>query len=481
MNSEWFIFKGTHHIGPFTSQEIEVMFKKGDITSSILIWKEGQKSWEPLSKISAFTYLFDAKEVSARPSKATPVVSEVDEVPPAIPAPTKKKLPSPIKTNLNTVDKVSRQSIVDDDELPPPIPVDAIETDEAPPVLPTKSSSGEVTKTMNFQKKFNGTKEQDYSKISLVIIGLIFAGIFVWQNILSNKADVHFKIRNIMPLYIEKLEGAATSVSTDPKFSMALSLDGKTLFVSSNRNKEIDVALKLTPVRGRVLGSDQGVIFLRGKIYDHLGEFDKVYLQDGKDFSPGEYNYELHATERHFVNTYFPAVSSIKFFRNLNKKYTVEGNELIFSSSPKEFEARLSKFKNDLFNQRTKPLQDIMERLNTANALVDQMAMILEETILHIKDGKEINKFVTVFQKDIGPVLQSLVSDKEGMGNVNDVVKATFAIYAEKTTSIAKMKKLKPETKKKLVEDFKKEIEPVRQKIEGAKNALAEEMKQLQI
>lgn len=498
MNSEWFIFKGTHHIGPFTAQEIETMFKKGDITASILVWKEGEKSWEPLSKKSAFKYLVG--EMEEIPSAPAANLSDKVNHREVSPNTTKKKLPKPIKANLNQLkssdelEKVIESTVGFDDsadladEVPPPLPMDVFKAKK--PVMPTQETEevdevvekvsvghdlglAKKEKTVQFNKKMVGVKTSDHSKLPFIVLVMGFVAVIIWQGFLSGRSDKNFKIKNIMPHYLDKLQNVASTVSPNPKFALALSMDGKNLYVASNRGGEVDISLKLTPIPKRVLGNTPGDIFLKGKLLNNLAEIDKVYTTEG-DFSPGEYNYKLNAVERHFINTYFPALSAISFFKNLNKKYTVDGAELIYSGSAKEFEQKLQKFNQDLLDVKLKPLQERLERFDTIMAIVDQMGMILEETLKSIPNGSEISRFEQVYNRETGVILQRLVTDGPKLDqDANNLIKLASEFYARIVTKTRKFKKLKPAEREALIKESNEEIASIK----SAANAKITELK----
>ncbi|MGZ3807673.1 MAG: DUF4339 domain-containing protein [Bacteriovorax sp.] len=50
MNKDWFIFKGTHHLGPFSVEEMVAFYQNKEITDQTLVWKEGVEKWEKFSK-----------------------------------------------------------------------------------------------------------------------------------------------------------------------------------------------------------------------------------------------------------------------------------------------------------------------------------------------------------------------------------------------------------------------------------------------
>lgn len=485
MNSEWFLFKGTHHIGPFTSSEIEVMYKRGDIVRSVLIWKEGEKSWEPLFKVSRFQKLFEneaPEEIKSEPIKTACkiVVNIVESVPdlPPMPseAPKTKKLPPSLKKGPVEFDREKTvpnlKLSIPDDEVPPPIPMDVFES------VP-KIQKPTFNKPM-FNKKFEGVSGIDYSKWSLGIIAVIFIAIFSWHFLFQTKDEVHFKIRNLMPLYVEKLENTASEMSLSPKVFLALSMDGSTLYMSSNRSKEMDVSIKLTSIPGRILGKSGGVMTFRGKVLDHLGEFNKVYYTNGQDFSPGEYTYEIHVVEKHFINTYFPIFYKLGITKNLNKKYSLKGKELIFASSPRDFELKMNRFLQEEINKQLRPLQEKRERLSTLNSLLDQMMAIFKEVVLSAKTGKDIKPFQDQYMKNISPLLQTMVSkDNSETVSQNELIKEISGLSVELISKVSPLKKIKKEEKEKIISTSKSHSDQIKTHIEQQLNFVNEELKKI--
>ena len=66
----WFLFKDNHHIGPFTALEIKERFDRGEISSNIPVWKEGEPEWVPLanqSELASFVMPSEAFELPPLP------------------------------------------------------------------------------------------------------------------------------------------------------------------------------------------------------------------------------------------------------------------------------------------------------------------------------------------------------------------------------------------------------------------------------
>lgn len=466
MSSEWFIFKGTHHIGPFTSSDIEMMYKRGDIDKNVLIWKEGESSWEPLHKNPSFQQLFNERQLE-RTNEATTSdkINFEDHKNGQI-----KKLPKPLKTNLKEVEN-SRSLELMEDELPPPLPLDVFAFEhkkEEEAVKPPKL------------KKFSGVKNQDASKFLLGGIAIISMGLFIWHLLNESKSDIEFKIKDLMPVYKEQLTNAAQEVSLEPKIKMALAMSGHKVYFATNLSNELDVSVRLASIKDRTLGANTGVMYLRGKVFNHLGEFNKVYLTNGQIFSPGEFNYEVHIVEKHFLNTYFPVLSNIPFIRKLNHRYSLNGKELLYASSPKEFEVKLKLFQSEQKEKLTRPITEVIEKLATINGLCEQGFNKLSDVLKVAKTGKELKAYGDFYFKNIAPVMQSLVFDeKSNLGKYNEYIKEASSVLSSPLSDGVKAIKFKGQDKNKFLMEFKAKIETIKMKIAADQSLLNDQLKNL--
>ena len=107
MNKEWFIFKGTHHLGPFSLEEMEEFFAVGEINAQSLVWREGAEKWEALGKNRELNFLITQNKKPALPPLPIDDEDQAD-LPPATP-PTRP---------VSSAEELSDE--------PPPIPLDAI-------------------------------------------------------------------------------------------------------------------------------------------------------------------------------------------------------------------------------------------------------------------------------------------------------------------------------------------------------------------
>jgi hypothetical protein len=393
MNKEWFIFKGTHHLGPFTLAEMEDFYRAREIHAQSLVWREGSEKWESLSKNRDLNYFLTELGVA--------MPTEFDEI---------HDLPPPIPTNF----------LHPEDELPPPIPLDAY--------LNPKGSK-------RVFKEIKKTTSKKYSKISLAALATLFVITVSWFFMNEQSSSANIRIKGLMPAYLEKLQEVASMQTTSFAMTMALSMDGKTLFASSNKDGEILTVIKLQSLPKRILGSTDVEILVRGVMRDHLGEYARMQLTKGEQFVPGEYNIEFSGRRIHFLNSNFRFLNGIDFFKKLNTTYTYQTSAIIYSGTPREFEKKLVEYQGALAVEKLKPLTDKLERMQTFGSLLNKSMEEYLKALDKMKAPKEISAYERMFMKDVSPILQSLVvaADELAKNNADspEDVKMGIASYAE--------------------------------------------------
>ncbi len=73
MDGNWFIFKGDHHLGPFSLEKIIAMYQADELSEDILLWKEGGESWRPFKKTPELIEAISKKE-NERIKDASPML-----------------------------------------------------------------------------------------------------------------------------------------------------------------------------------------------------------------------------------------------------------------------------------------------------------------------------------------------------------------------------------------------------------------------
>lgn len=362
MNKEWFVFKGTHHLGPFSKEEIAEFYHSKEISDQTLVWKEGSPSWEPLHKTAFFEFLF-------KPTIAV-------DAPPPIPS-------------IPVLPKAPKDS-VDDEELPPPIPLDAI-----------------LDPTGEFRQNKNMTETSNRWPFAIGLF--IFVAVIAWYGMTQRDANIQLRIRGLMPVYLEKLETMATKKSNHFEAELALSLDGLTLWGSSNYPGLINVKMELKSIPKRVLGTDDVELLVKGDFDSHLGKFTRMTLLRGSKFLPGEYTVHVSGKEIHYINRHLKKLSQFSFFRSFNKSYSYDGRVLIYAGTPREFEKRLADYAESIFREKLKPFQDKLERIQTFESILNATSQNYLLVLETAKTGSAIKQFEAKFIKEISPLLQTLV------------------------------------------------------------------------
>ena len=73
----WFVFKGDHHLGPFSRQELIDLLDQQELQESELIWCEGRAKWQPINQVDQFVEVFNP---FVPPVAAPPQFEAVEEV-----------------------------------------------------------------------------------------------------------------------------------------------------------------------------------------------------------------------------------------------------------------------------------------------------------------------------------------------------------------------------------------------------------------
>lgn len=395
MNKDWFIFKGTHHLGPFSVEEVAAFFAAKEISAQTLVWKEGAEKWEPLSKVPAFSFLFHKEVpkptlVAPAPQAAVKPSVPSEDLPPDLPH--IPELPQSAPAALLSLAAATHE---EEDELPPPIPLDAL--------LDPKGEQ-----KLKFDRR-EQLKSSSSSKYLFIVLALAFFGLVGRFALMEKQSAVNLRLKGVMPVYLEKLEMTASKVSPKFEVALALSLDSQTLYASTNFDGDIQAVIKLTSLPRRVLGTEDVALTVKGEFKNHTGKFTRMTLSQGSKFLPGDYRFHVEARETHFINRHFKSLSGIGFFKSLNKSYSFDGEALIYPGTPREFEKKMADYKETLLAELQKPFIDKLERIRTFESLLNQTSQNYLMELEKAKTGKAISSFERKFIKEISPLLQSLV------------------------------------------------------------------------
>lgn len=283
MNKSWLVSRGTYHSGPFSTEELETFYHDQDIKEDTPICLEEEEyddKWVPLNQREEFQFLFYQEPPPPRP----------DTLPEA---PLERSYNSDVRNGFNI-----------------------------PPV----------------KKKFPYLK---YLSIFTVTLTLFF---FVRYILKDTDTRLPLKPSNLTQFYADKLQATANKKTDEFDMALALSLDGRSLWGSTNYPGDISVDIQLKSIPKRIFGSEEVLVTIKGDFKKHIGHFTVMYLTHGSSFLPGEYSMDVIAHETHSINRKFTSLADISYFKSMNKTYTYEGTTLIYPGTPTEYEQKLKEF-----------------------------------------------------------------------------------------------------------------------------------------
>lgn len=398
MNKEWFIFKNTHHLGPFTLKEIEDFFRSGEINELSLVWKEGTEKWEALAKVKELGFLLPkAVETGLPPLPPSGSSLAEGDLPPPLP---------PLKAS----------KAKNNQDQPPPVPLDAL-----------LDPSG-AKKIFKDSKKANTVPRMIFG-----FVAAVFFFVVVWFVSNERSSDVQLKIKGLMPVYLEKLQEVASLQTSSFAMTMALSLDGKTLYGASNKDGEILSIIKIHSLPRRILATEEVELSVKGVMQNHLGEYTRMQMIKGQQFAPGEYNIDFTGRKIHFLNKTFGFLSSIAFFKNLNTTYHYQTTALVYPGTPREFEKKIAEYQASVADESIKPFSDKLERIQTFQALLNKTMEEYLKILGKMSRPQEMGEYEKMYLQEISPILQSLVvaaSDLSKNG-LDSGANAALAPYSE--------------------------------------------------
>jgi len=473
MKKEWFVFQGKHHIGPFSIKEIEKMVSLNEIQSNNLIWKEGEKDWVSLSDAPDFKFLSnpDLLEMPPLPKEIAKGMADSQK---------NKKLPYRKKPNIPELPESVLKEIpiipienkkihtqVEEDllDMPPPIPLDEI----------IKSHDEHKTRT-----KFIGVKKDSSSKVLFLTLFVAFLAVTIWYMRIAKESSVKLYVKGIMPFHLEALENTASSQSLGREFKLALSMNGKKIFLATNSSQEMSLNLTLHSIPKSILGQNSVQLKLRGKAANHLATFEKVTVLNDGIFAPGKYRVELTGVAIHPLLSYFPILNQFSFLRNFNETLDYQFEDLIYPGSQKEFEQNLIQYREKLMVELTRPLISRLEKITTLKSMIEKLNLQLESTLRVSKKSSELKSYQKFYTAEVLPVVDQILkstpdTDKRDL----EVLQLFGVVHSDLIFELSKVKKINAESVGKINELKINKYNQLNSKIDDLKKELEIELEKL--
>ncbi len=468
MNKVWFIFRGDHHLGPFSVREILRMYEEGKITGQTLLWAEGDSGWKAL-------HLQD-RLVEVRPEPVAPKVApkprpKPKPVAPATPVAELKVGPSkPAKSNLAKTNKDLEELPPDLPPLPetPPIPIE-VESEAATEIELPIFHPADLNEVQEEEEEIDLAVEETELEIHPPFVDLLGdneveevasapseeeiddfyedrgankKGALRWRwplralsllMIVGLTYQVFFT--NVGPfkfggLSLRRLPGLSRDIEQqlhrfarenrgEFKVTLALGHKGQVIWLSSGLLGQGMMRLRLTSKEGELLGQDIIEAEASAPYYGGAALFDSFKFIRGQGLIPGRY--EAYLTYR--PNGFWDGVTQrwetlIGKARPLNQvlKFTY----LYYLGANDQFDQALADYKGKLVAKEVKaqeealaPLKLRLEFQSTLKELADKLMKLYEDELAKMKRGQDISAFTTRYAKDIEPLYRPLTLESK--------------------------------------------------------------------
>ncbi len=464
MEKNWFIFKGDHHLGPFSSEELVKMLQHEKVLPDDLIWKEGEADWLPMTKHPALLAFFEPpkKEEPApkpvikakpRPVKIPVEKTPVDEMPPPLP-------PLPIEIEINeevieplpSFEEVEAQHRGEDFDEPPMLP-DLPKEEEIPVELGEPNLVDEVEEveieveeekilfddfaiedyqdeveedasdktgehTINPESLWEeAPKWQKGAMVFSLIVGVLMSlYFFEWEG-------DDYESKRFSGLTIDKrkeMEVVLTnSFKRGTKAKMALSNTGNEIWLATNQPGEASVYLTMNSIEGRINSTSNLPIQLRsvGQLRAGGAKFRELELVKGHFLAEGEYEAVIvgYATglKSRLVNLMkkYPFFKDFKIVKKFQPEFKLNLRFLYSTKRSEVFEKELVELSQDKRKTQLKPFKELIERHKTFAGLLSNIKILYSESLKKMKRGRDVTLFVKRYGLEVEPILSDLLLD----------------------------------------------------------------------
>lgn len=455
----WFIFRGDHHLGPFSFEEILDKVKLAEIDDDVLTWCEGNQDWLPVLEQPAIKKALRTEESQqvaqeiAQKQKQIELEAQLQEQLIA-------KQAEMEEARLEAI-RLEEESLIE--EVPPTVPIDSLSSDlEVPPPLPPlpivedfeeeeegapegitaalieSSEQGEDFQVFTFvEKDINGSDDEYsdsvektgeitpkvddeplsgyrlYGAMALSLVGLCFFVYLILQTVTEKR-----KLYNVAGRDKDALYSVMTRPFKGvPIHRMRPAKDLNSLWLATNFPDEAVLYMTLKSIPGRFIGT--GLVEVQGqaRLIGGAALFDELEVLKGETLHIGEYEYEIKGKRVGLKGKLSEAfgqkaiLKEVKFLRNEDQEFVLKGKLLLSPYAEEKFESKLKDHQEYVQKTIVKPLKDRLERYKTFMGLLERMSSLYQSTMGRITKGKSIYLFENRYNEEVGPFLRDLIID----------------------------------------------------------------------
>ncbi len=447
---KWYLFIGPHHIGPFNQDQVVDLYKKNKINAETMIFCQGMNEWRSLNSLPEWRELLifdlEEREVSLKKELSqdiregisrqikeeelkelmnTPQLDEIPSIPIAPKAPSAyfqiKEMaknfvpPRPLKKTFKESD---RPPVFE----PPPFS----EQIEKAPLKNEQNHSPPVEKVEaqeeNSSRDEGPSFAQLFFKGALFLSLLTFLGVIAAFIILSPKEDKNMeKIIGQLPSSKRAKLLAITRENTLPFLKIGLELlqngekNSPQFLMSFNRQGPFVMNATLTSLPKKILSLKAVNMTAKGNAGLHFAHFKKWTLEKGVEFTPGFYSLDLKLEAKGLTNGTLETIQQwgifnfIPMIRDYKNSYNYHGLFWLGVSDEKSFEQSLAQFYKKLLEEKSRPLQERVERWKMVNMILLNLKDSFLTSLGQIKSGKQYRVYEKIYVKKVAPPLQQLM------------------------------------------------------------------------
>ena len=361
MAKEWFVFQKDHHEGPFSSEEMEELFRAGQIKETDPVWREGQEDWEPLNS------------------------------------------QAPLRRLLIKGGHASRQPV------PPPPPLPPL-----PSIPPSTADVPVAPSAVEAKVRVSGRRR--FGSICLILATLSLVGSGAWLYTRRfGPPSAPPTLDGVSEQEAEQL-GQLPTLATDGH-KIVLSQDGSSLWLAFGHPLTGTAELDLRSRQERILADHSVEATSSGRIAAGLVRFSDFELLRGDRLFPGEYDYRIRLYPDGILKSLgeILEVQSPWLYRRVGfllGSFVLEGMIGYYGMSHEEFRERLDNVNRDRnFQQKGLPLIDQLEKLKVFFSMMEKIEEVFKRNLPKATKGEDFKALEDHYVRNISPLLQKMILD----------------------------------------------------------------------
>ncbi|GAB4416802.1 MAG: hypothetical protein OHK0056_25370 [Bacteriovoracaceae bacterium] len=526
----WFIFNKDHHLGPFSEEEIRTKFHRGELTLDGQLWTEGQTSWMAFRDITTFHKdAFPGEKTLPQWKRsleeANNLLNAIEpergrQVPPAPKPASEVAVDEFIEEEIEQIEEEQNiisldREIIEDDELPPPLPPLPIEEEELPEVaqdevvdLPIGEHGDQIEPpevfldddaTGEFQIEQEGPLEESagevtphplrwWSGITLVSILLLALVWFIWPKRISAPfPELTDAEKSVLTHF------AKNAPDKNWMFKIHMEREKGRIYLASNRSDEAKLTVRFTSNKSRTLSLEESEFVSQIDLNNYFGASKEITMIRGTEISQGEYQVEINGKAVGWKPRLmeklkiWPVFKDMKFVVNYTPEIIYKSQLLIYNGSPKQFEEAILAFNQAIENKRLMPLKDQLQRVIAMRSFLDGIKELFLDYIGRITKGPSIAGFERKYNLEIGPALSEMIMDNNRLSietmnvdkeqsrqyeNLMKQGKNVAGIAADIVSRVRKINKIRNTDREILTKFFEREIQKVDEQLNQTMNQI---------